>query len=337
MVTIREVAEAAKVSRATAARALNRYGYVGDATAERVRAAAARLGYQTNRVAQALRSGQLPIVGFVPGDIQNPFFATIARDLETELRKSRYNVVIASSDDNVEQEKELLETLKALSVPGFILAPASSRHSEHIVRLAEAGTPLVLVDRVSSGVRADSVIVDNESGARRAVDYLVGRGHNRVGILTDEARIFTARQRMRGYRAALRKHGIEPEESLVSVSRSTVGAAVDATIRLLRQRRPPTAVFAVDSLLTQGALLAIRSLGLSIPYDVSIVGFDDFDLATFVDPQITVVAQPVAEIGTLAARMIVRRLQGGDGPPQTVKLDTKLVERGSVATLARRH
>lgn len=336
MVTIRDVADAAKVSRATAARALNSYGYVGEATAQRVREAAERLGYQTNKVAQALRRGQLPLVGFVPADIRNPFFATIARDLETELRKNGYNILIASTDDNVDQERELLDALKALSVPGLILAPASTHRSDHIVQLAADGTPLVLVDRLSRGVRVDSVTVDNVAGARSAVDYLVERGHRRVGILTDESRIFTAQQRLKGYRASLRQHGIEPESSFVSVSRSTVDAAVDATLRLLRTRNRPTALFTVDSLLTQGAMLAIRSLGMSIPDDVSVIGFDDFDLATFVDPQITVVAQPVAQIGATAAGLLFQRLSGEQAPPQRVKLDTRLVERGSVAAPAKR-
>lgn len=330
MVTIREVADAAQVARATAARALNGYGYVGEETAQRVREAAARLGYQTNRVAQALRSGQLPIVGFVPADILNPFFARIGRDLETELRPKSYNVVIASTDDDVEQEKELLETLRALRVPGYILAPASSRRSEHIISLVEDGTPLVLIDRAGRSVRADSVLVNNEVGAKAAVDYLVECGHTRVGIVADEARVFTTQQRLAGYRRSLRTHGIAPESSLVSVSRSTVDAAVDATIRLLRGRKAPTALFTVDSLLTQGALLAIRSLGMSIPDDISIVGFDDFDLATFVDPQITVVAQPVARIGPLAAQLLMEQLTGTARPPRRIKLDTRLIERGSV-------
>lgn len=329
-VTLKDVAAAANVSRATAARALNSYGYVGDETAQRVLEVADQLGYRANRVAQALRSGQLPLVGYVPGDIQNPFFARIAHDLETELRKERHNLLIASSEENVEQEKELLESLRSLSIRGLILAPTSATDNQHIVGLARE-IPTVLIDRVAKNVRCDSVVVDNEGGAHEAIDYLVANGHRRIGLLRDESRIFTAQERLAGYQNSLRAHGIEPDEALISVSRSTVEQAIEATIRLFNQRNRPTALFTVDSLMTQGALLALRSMGLSIPHDVSLIGFDDFNLATFTDPQITVIAQPISEIGPLAAKLLLERLDGKKGAPREIRFPTRLIVRGSVS------
>jgi LacI family transcriptional regulator len=335
-VTLKDVAAAAKVSRATAARALNSYGYVGDDTSARVLEVADSLGYRANRVAQALRRGQLPLVGFLPGDIQNPFFARIAHDLEAELRKQGHNLVIASSEESVEQERELLESLRSLSVRGFILAPTSASDNQHIVKLARDGAPIVLIDRVAENVRCDSVVVDNEGGAREAVNYLVENGHRRIAILRDESRIFTAQERFAGYRNALEAHGLGVDDSLVNVSRSTVEHAIEATIRLFSRREKPTALFTVDSLMTQGALLALRSMGLSIPREVSLVGFDDFDLATFTDPQITVVAQPIAEIGPRAAALLIERLEGKKAAPRHVRFPTRLVVRGSVAPLSRK-
>jgi LacI family transcriptional regulator len=336
VITLKEVAAAAKVSRATAARALNSYGYVGDETSARVLEAADALGYRANRVAQALRRGRLPLVGFLPGDIQNPFFARIAHDLEAELRKHGHNLVIASSEESVEQERELLESLRSLSVRGFILAPASAGDDQHIVNLAKDGAPIVLIDRVAENVRCDSVVVDNEGGAREAVEYLIASEHRRIALLRDESRIFTAQERLAGYRNALKAHGIGLDESLVGVSRSTVEHAIEATIRLFSRRDRPTALFTVDSLMTQGALLALRSMGLAIPRDVSLVGFDDFDLATFTDPQITVVAQPIAELGPRAAQLLIERLDGKKMAPRHVRFPTRLVVRGSVAPLSRK-
>jgi len=326
-----DVAAAANVSRATAARALSSYGYVGDETAKRIQEAADSLGYRANRVAQALRRGQLPIVGFVPGDIQNPFFARIAHDLEVELRKQGHNLLIASSEEDVEQEKELLESLRSLSVRGFVLAPTSATDNQHVVKLARDGAPIVLIDRVAKNVRCDSVVVDNEGGAREAVDYLVANGHRRIALLRDESRISTAQERLAGYQNSLQEHGIALDETLIGVSRSTVEHAIEATIRLFSRRDRPTALFTVDSLMTQGALLALRSMGLSIPQDVSLVGFDDFDLATFTDPQITVVAQPIAEIGPLAAKLLLDRLGGKRAAPRHMRFPTRLIVRGSVS------
>ncbi len=329
--TLKDVAALANVSRATAARALNNYGYVGDETAQKVQAAAEKLGYRGNRLAQALRNGQLPIVGCILGDIQNPFFARIAHDIEVVARQSGYNLVIGSSEEELDQEMSLLASLQALSIRGFIVAPTSADKNAHLQGLITDNIPLVLIDRVAKGIECDSVVVDNEGGAHKAVRYLIGMGHRRIGLLQDDMRIFTSRERMSGYRAALAAGNISLDERLVAVSQSTVEHAVDATIRLFSQKTPPTALFTVDSLMTQGALLAFRSMGISIPHHVSLIGFDDFNLATFTDPQITVVSQPVSEIGRAAAQLLFDRLSGKSHPLRKIRFETKLIIRGSVS------
>ncbi|ANK76801.1 LacI family DNA-binding transcriptional regulator [Ensifer adhaerens] len=329
--TLKDVAALANVSRATAARALNSYGYVGDETAQKIQAAAEKLGYRGNRLAQALRSGQLPIVGCILGDIQNPFFARIAHDIEVLAREFGHNLIIGSSEEELAQEISLLASLRSLSIRGFIVAPTSEGNNAHLQGLVDENVPLVLIDRVAEGVDCDSVVVDNEGGARKAVEYLIGMGHTRIGLLQDDMRIFTSRERRSGYRSALAAAGIAADDRMVAVSQSTVEHAVDATIRLFSQKTPPTSLFTVDSLMTQGALLAFRSMGVSIPHDVSLIGFDDFNLATFTDPQITVVSQPVSEIGRTAARVLFERLTGKDEPPRKIRFETKLIVRGSVS------
>ncbi len=329
--TLKDVAALAKVSRATAARALNSYGYVGDETALKVQAAAEKLGYRGNRLAQALRSGQLPIIGCVLGDIQNPFFAKIAHDVEVLAREEGHNLIIASSEEQLELEKSLLASLQSLSIRGFIVAPTSAEDNQHLQRLIDENVPVVLIDRAAPGIECDSVLVDNEGGARKAIEYLIGMGHQNIALLQDDARIFTSSERFNGYKTALLAHGIEPNEKMISVSQSTVEHAIDATIRLFSRRNPPTALFTVDSLMTQGALLAFRSMGISIPHDVSLIGFDDFNLATFTDPQITVVAQPVSEIGRAAGRLLLEKIAGKKGAPQKISFETKLIVRGSVS------
>lgn len=330
-VTIKDVAAEAKVSRATAARALNNYGYVGGSAAERVREAADRLGYRHNRIAQALRRGDLPLVGFIPGDIQNPFFARIAHDLDKRLRQQGHNLLIASSEEDLEQERELVESLRSLSVRGLIVAPTSTLDTVHFQSLAKDNLPLVVIDRYSGNVACDSIVVDNEGGARKGVDLLVSKGHRRIAFLGDEGRIFTVQQRLAGYRSALEAHGLAVDERMIALSGSTTKLAVEAVIRLFRQTPAPTAIFTVDSLMTTGAMIAMRSMGLRVPRDVSLVGFDDFDLATFTDPQITVVSQPIERIGPLAAEIMLQRVSGDRSEPKHHVFPTELIVRGSVA------
>lgn len=328
--TLKDVAALAGVSRATAARAMNNYGYVGGDAGEKVRAAAEALGYHGNRVAQALRQGQMPLVGFVPGDIQNPFFARIAHDIDFDLRRSKHSLIIASSEEDLAQERDLVGNLQALHVRGMIVAPASDADNRHLARVAAAGMPLVLIDRDLPDLPCDSITVDNAGGAREAVAYLVAQGHRRIAVIHEGAAIVTARQRLSGYLQALSEAGITHDPALIAVSPSTVEHAIDATIRLFSQSDRPTALFTVDSQMTKGALLALRSMGLAIPRDVSLAGFDDFDLATFTDPQITVVAQPVGLIGPLAVKMLLDRMGGADLPPRRTRFPTKLILRGSV-------
>lgn len=330
--TLKDVAAFANVSRATAARALNSYGYVGDDTAKRVQEAAEKLGYRGNRLAQALRNGQLPIIGCILGDIQNPFFARIAHDIEVLARGSRHNLIIASSEEQLALEVSLLASLQSLSIRGFIVAPTSADNYSHLQQLIDENVPLVLIDRVVEGIECDSVVVDNEGGARKAIEYLIATGHRRIGLLQDDTRIFTSRARLSGYQSALVAGGIKLDDRMISVSQSTVEHAIDATIRLFSQKNRPTALFTVDSLMTQGALLAFRSMGISIPHDVSLIGFDDFNLATFTDPQITVVSQPVSEIGRAAARLLFEKLSGQNRQPKKIIFDTKLLVRGSVSS-----
>lgn len=329
-VTVKDVARAADVSSATAARALNGYGYVGSAAAARVSEAAQRLGYRGNRVAQALRQGQLPIIGFVSGDIQNPFFARIAHGVDVALRRSGHNLLFASSEEDVSQERKLVGSLRALNVCGLIMATASGDDCAHLEDLLEEGFPLVLIDRAPPRFVCDRVLVDNERGIGQAVDALVQQGHRRIALLHDGSHIITARERLAGYIGALQRHGIAPDDRLIVVSRSNVGCAMDTTTRLFGNSERPTAIVTVDSIMTTGVVLALRSLSLSVPHDVSLIGFDDFDMASFTEPPISVVSQPVDQIGPTAVEMLMERINGSTEPARCVRFPTVLIERGSV-------
>lgn len=332
-VTIRDVGELAGVSQATAARALGGYGHVSTSVRGKVQEAARQLGYVPNSVARALASGMTHAVGLVIGDIENPFFAAAARGVSDVLDERGLTVLLANSDENLDRELEAIETLRARQVDALVVVPTSARAFPHL-RAAAAAAPLVLLDRVIRGLGVDSVTVDNRGGARLAVEHLLGHGHRRIGLVSDEPEISTSAERIDGYREALSAAGIAVDEHLVSLGGSTRTDGYQSARRLLDAPARPTAIFTANNLMTVGAMHALRDLGLRVPRDISVVGFDDLEWTTLVDPQLTVVAQPATELGEEAARRVLARLDGASGRPRRVRLETKLITRGSCANVA---
>jgi len=333
-VTIRDVARAAGVSTATAARALGGYGHSSPAARRKVSESARSLGYRPNVVARALVSRATTTVGLVVGDIENPFFAAAARGLADVMDAHGYTVLLANADEDAGRERRAVDALRARQVDGMVVVPAPEAAPEHLAELVSAGVPLVLLDRVVVGVDADSVLARNGAGARAAVAHLAGLGHRRIGVVSDSPEITSSAERIQGYRQALRAAGITPDPGLVSIGGPTRDDGEAAALRLLDRPDRPTAVFTANNFMTVGALRAARSLGLRIPEDVALVGFDDLDWTTLVQPPVTVVRQPVADLGRVAGERLLRRLEGDDSPPRRIRLATSLIVRGSCGARA---
>jgi LacI family transcriptional regulator len=325
-VTVRDVAEDAGVSQATAARALGGYGYASPDARSRVLESARRLGYSPNGVAKALVQNATMTVGVVVGDIDNPFFATAARGLTDMFDRHGYTVLLANADENAGRERRVLDALRSRRVDGLVVVPAPGAKLGPVVA---AGIPLVQLDRAVPGLAADAVLAENAEGAEAAVAHLIGRGHRRIGMVTDTTEIASSAERVEGYRRALEAAGIPFDEGLVAVGGSTQDEAHAAALRLLDRPDRPGAVFTANNFMTHGALRAAAELGLSIPNDLALVGFDDLDWTTLVNPPLTVVSQPVSELGRRAAMRLMARINGETTDPVTVRLPTHLIVRGS--------
>jgi len=328
-VTIRDVARAAGVSPATAARALGGYGHASPAARTKVSECARVLGYRPNGVARALVSRATTTVGLVVGDIENPFFAAAARGLADVMEAHGYTVLLANADEDAQRERRAVDVLRARQVDGMVVVPAPGASPGHLAELVAAGVPLVLLDRVVAGVDADSVLVRNVAGAQAAVGHLVALGHRRVGVVTDSPDITSSAERIEGYRRALRGAGIADDPDLISIGGPTQADGEAAAMRLLDRGDRPTAVFTANNFMTVGTLRAVRRLRLRIPGDVALVGFDDLDWTTLVQPPVTVVSQPVAELGRTAGLCLLRRLNGERGRPRRIRLQARLIVRGS--------
>ncbi len=335
-VTIRDVAQRAGVSPATAARALGGYGYVGDDARQRVNSAAGALGYLPNNVARTLASGTSNVIGLIAGDIENSFFATAARGLADVVEEFGYTLIVANSDENVARERRALDSLRANRVDGLVVAPANSNEGDHLAEASAAGTPIVLLDRTVRGLGVDSAVSDGLAGATAAVKHLLGRGHRRIGIVLDaaDAPLSSMTMRLRGWTQAMRGAGLSPDDSLVAYASSPMQDGYAATLELLRRPRPPTAVFTASNFMTIGALRALRELNIVLPRDLSLVAFDDFDLLSLYDPPVTAVAQPVRQLGREAGKLLLARMQGDASKPRRLRLATELIIRASSEQLS---
>jgi len=350
--TIENVAAAAGVSRATAARALGGYGRVSDETRSVVRKHAQALGYQANRLAQGMVTGRTLTLGFVSADMADAFFGQTMRGFTDIARAQGYDVIITNSEEDPRLERRAVETMLQRRVDGLLLAPTELDKVRHLEAVLASGLPIVQIDRSVRGLAADAVLIDNVGAARDAVNHLIERGHERIGLLTaglaegdpiaqldavatDPVHAQTPLSRAVGYLSALRSAGLPVETRLIASASSAAryaDRAEAAVAGLLAQPVPPTAILAVDGALTLCAFEAVQDSGLRFPDECTVLGFDDLDWTRIVRPRVTVVAQPAYDIGATAARRLLARLAGDNSPPQTLLLETSLVVRESTTS-----
>ncbi|WP_324650429.1 LacI family DNA-binding transcriptional regulator [Georgenia sp. H159] len=324
--TINDVAVAAAVSRSTVSRALNGTGYVAAQVRERVLEAADRLGYVPNASAQHLRRQGSTAVGLLVPELGNSFYGQLATGVSEHARRSGLATILSVSGTEGEDEQPA-QAFVELRVAGAIIAASSAEVGQY---LARHGVPTVEVDRQFSEGATDAVVVDNVGGAHRLTSRLVDEGHRRIAILLDETHWTTGRDRYAGYRQALERAGIDVVPELVVSAGWDVQAAQRAATGLLSGPRP-TAVFAANNLLAEGAWRAAADLGLRIPDDLSLVSFDDAGWMTMVSPGITTVAQDPLLVGRTAVDVLLERRADPAVPVRTVVVPAALVPRGSTA------
>jgi LacI family transcriptional regulator len=340
--TIPDVAAAAGVSRATAGRALGGYGAVSADAREKVLAAARTLGYRANGVARSMITGRTMTLGVVVGDIENDFFSRSVRGFTDVARTEGFDTIVANTDERVASERSAVKVFLERRVDGLMVAPASMRDGRHLVAARDSGARLLVVDRRMPRLGVDAVLIDNVAAARQAVAQLAAAGHQRIGMVTGvgaddlapptgEAVVSTSTDRLEGYRQALQNAGLSYDPTYVMAGDFHLEAARARTVALLSRRDRPTAVFATDGVLALGVLLGIRDLGLVCPDDVSLASFDDPDWASVVRPRLSVMAQPVYDLGAAAARRLIARVRGEVSRPRTQVLTATWRSRESVA------
>jgi len=331
MTTIADVARYAGVSVATVSHVMNRTRHVEPETAERVRAAIAALRYSPNSLARSLRRGETKTIGLLLPDNSNPFFASVARQIEDAGFVAGYTVILCNSDGSAEKEERYLSVLMAKQIDGLIFA-GSSDHARVFSQLS-AAVPAVLLDREIHSVNVDTVLVDHDHGGYLAGRHLVGLGHKRIGVIGGPRDSSSSPARLRGFVRALGEAGVElPADAVVDSDYHFAGGRL-AMERLLTQVPDITAVFACNDLMAMGAITALRSRGLRVPDDISMIGFDDIPYAVTTWPPLTTIAQPVEKIGTRAVSLLLERVAEPAAHSRREVLMPVLVERESCAPL----
>lgn len=328
MTTIKEVARAAGVSSATVSRALARRPTVDPVLAGRVWQAALDLSYRPSRIARSLRTRQTTVWGVLVSDIRNPFYTELLRGLEDTAQAAGYALLIGNADERLDKEASYLDLFVAERVAGVVLS-AASQESTDITSLSNQGIPVVAVDRGLHGQAVDTVLADNEGGAYQVTRHLFGQGYRRIACVTGPADRTTATDRLAGYVRAHAEAGVDVEDALVRHSDFRQRGGYTAAYDLLTAARPPDALFVANNLMTIGALEVVAQLGLRLPEDLGVVGFDEIPLASLLRTPVSVVAQPAYEMGRTAANLLLKRAQGDQGPPLRVVLPVEIRVRAS--------
>lgn len=331
MPTIRDVAEKAGVSTTTVSHVINGSRFVSDAAARRVRRAMKTLNYQPNAVARSLRRKHTHTLGLVLPDSSNPFFAEVARGIETYAFQQGYTVIFGSSDGDLEKERAYLRVFIEKQVDGIVFV-AAGESAQNIEQLLGKHLPLVVVDRDFRRVVADFVVADNRQGGHLAASHLIELGHRAIACIAGPSTVTPSAERVTGYRDALEEHSIAFDPRLVRRGDFGAASGFEATRSFLSRRgsNRPTAIFACNDMMALGALGALYQLGLHVPDDVAVVGFDDIVLASYTAPPLTTIQQPKYEMGELAAKLLIERIRSEPKrKPERHLLPTKLVVRAS--------
>lgn len=332
-VTLQTIAKEVGVSTATISRVLSGQGVryrISKQTQDKVVEVAKELGYLPDQLARSLRLRRSHTIGLIIPDISNPFFSTVARNVEIEARKAGYSILLSDTQEDTSLEVDSIRLLQTRKVDGIVICPAGEE-SKHISPLVSRGFPIVIVDRYFPSLQCPYVVSDNYGGSLEAVTHFIENNHRRIAYIQGRLHTSVNDARLRGYRDALRKHNISLDESLiVGDSFGERNGYVGAKMLLNRASRP-TAIFSASNLISLGAMRAIFEEGLKIPDDISMISFDDQPYSDYLSTPMTTVAQQTIEMGQIAFKLLMGQI-GTDKPsdPTSVVLPTTLILRKSV-------
>ncbi len=311
-------------------------GNVREKNRIKIEEAIEELHYEVNEVARGLKTNATRTIGVVIPELNNTFCAEIITGMEDILRSHGYATIVCDCRTDKKLEQEAVEFLTRRRVDGIINMPVDEE-GNHLKRFQKTGKPIVLIDRKIQGINCDSVLVDNKKAAEDAVRYFIERGHRNIGIIGGPEEVFTAQERMAGYYKALESAGIPVSESLIWHGDYTIQGGVRGLEELVQNNPEMTAVFVTNYEMTMGAMIGVNELGIRIPEQLSMIGFDNLQFARACNPKLTIVAQPTDGIAKEVAKVMLNHLENtseASGELFSEKLETEIIAGKSVRVLA---
>lgn len=347
--TIKDIARETGLGLATISSYLNG-GNVREKNRVKIEEAIEKLHFEVNEVARGLKTNRTKTIGIILPELNNIFFSEIITAAEDLLRSKGYATMICDCRSDVTREEEAAEFLLHRRVDGLIMMPTGAE-KKVFQRFQRSGKPIVLIDRRMENGDCDCVLVDNEGAAYNAVNYLVKKGHKKIGMITGPNGVYTARERQNGYKQAMKEAGEQPAAELMASGDYTIAGGARAMRKLYEENPELTAVFISNYEMTVGAMMEINDLGIKVPEQLSVIGFDNEDFARAVVPRLSIVTQPTREIGQAAAKLLLSHLETCEDasasesekqkkeltdPSETIWLKTGFVEGKSVADISGR-
>jgi DNA-binding LacI/PurR family transcriptional regulator len=332
MANMKDIARIARVSLGTVSHVLNNSANVRGPLRKRVLDAVQAAGYQPSQLARGLRRVKTNVIGMVIPDITNPFFPAVVRGAEDIAFSNGYRLVLCNTDNDHSKELVHLTELRTYLPAGLIVIPSNfSDLTAQAESYRRAGTGVVCVDRLPRNWSGDSVTANNEEGALNATRHLIQMGHTRLAMIVGPLHLTNAKDRLNGFKRAIREAKIHVGVEYIQETTFDRQGGYSKTLLLLRLIPRPTAIFAGNDMIALGTLRAIREAGLACPEDISVMGFDDLDLAEATHPPLSSVSQSGYQLGTTAAHILIERLHGDKSAAKHIVLPTTLSLRGSVA------
>lgn len=330
MNTLKDVAKLAGVSTATVSHVINGTRFVSEELQQKVNNAMAELDYRPNMMARALKMGFQKTIGIIVPDCTNPFFAEISRSIDRYCFSKGYNIILCNTDNNLEQQSSYTNMLISKHIDGVIFI-SSDNTDEDINKFLKNSIPVVIADRIGKNNNVDSIIVNNEKGGYQATKYLINHGFTKIGCISGPSFISSSSQRVLGYKRALKEANIEIRDDFISVGDFHFAGGIAAVDNFLKLDDKIEAVFATNDMMALGFINALKNVGLNVPNDISVVGYDNIQLAQFMTPKLTTVSQPLEDVAKTATDLLLDKIKNRKtyNSSKLITLDPQLIERES--------